>query len=239
MTEKVAAKFLERLDGRATTQLDRRCVAITEPDCAAAEQYRVLYHRLARTRAERALPAIALTSALHGEGKSVTAANLALTAARAAPERRIALVDCDLRRPMAHRLLGLAPRSGLADVLAGRAEVGVALTRVAEGPLTVVTAGELNGADSAALLSSSRMRTLLDYLRGLFDEIYLDAPPALGNADGPIACARADATLLVVRSGATPRESVADAVAALGGSAVLGLVLNGVDERLVPRRLAS
>ncbi len=244
------ASFLERIDGNGRgLALDATCVAVTDSASATAEQFRVLYHRLARMRASETLPVIAITSAMHGEGKTFTAVNLALTAARANRDRRVALIDCDLRRPSVGALLGLVGHTGLAQVLAGRAELEVAMSTVEDlatgvarrrgasnSALTVIAAGELAGEGSAALLSSRRMTLFLEDLRGSFDEIYLDAPPAIGNADGPIVCAQADATLMVVRANDTQRESVMQALDSLGGVAVVGLVLNRVELRSVPRR---
>src|SRR4051812_38143424 len=113
-------RFLERIEGGATeTTVDERLVALTAPMSAAAEQYRMLLHRLRHLRALRGEAiqggaVIAVTSAVRGEGVSLTAANLALTAARAR-DARVALVDCDLRRGGPAQLFGLGFPPGLAQ----------------------------------------------------------------------------------------------------------------------------
>src|SRR5205823_1225813 len=133
-------RFLERIEGGAAeTSVDERLVALTAPMSAAAEQYRMLLHRLRHIRSLRGEAiqggaVVAVTSAIRGEGVSLTAANLALTAARSR-DARVALVDCDLRRGGLAQLFDMGGRAGLADVLTGKTEVGEALGRYHEGHL--------------------------------------------------------------------------------------------------------
>jgi protein-tyrosine kinase len=201
---------------------EARLVALAAPESAAAEQYRVLYQRIVRLAARRTLRVLAVTSAGRREGRTTTAANLAFTAAQEG--RAAVLVEADLRRPSLARLLGLAPRPGVADVLAGRAELGQATARVAG--LAVIAAGE--GPDPGALLRSPAAAALLDQLRAGHELVVLDAPPALAFADGDRLAGDADAAILVVRAGATPRQVVRLALESLGERAA-GIVLNDVD----------
>ncbi len=201
---------------------DPRLVALAAPDSPAAEQYRVLYQRILRLAVRRPIRAVAVTSAGRGEGRTTTAANLALTAAQEG--RPTVLVEADLRRPALARLLGLAPRAGVADVLAGRAELAQATGRI--GPLAIIAAGE--DRDPGALLRGPTAAALLDQLRALYELVVLDAPPALAFADGDRLSGDADAALLVVRAGATPRQVVRLALESLGDRAA-GIVLNDVD----------
>ena len=235
-------QFLERIEGGAAeASIDQRLVAITSPMGAAAEQYRMLLHRLRWMRAQRTQAiaggaVIAVTSSVRGEGVSITAANLALTAARAR-DAKVALVDCDLRRGAAGALFGMGARAGLADVLTGKTEIGEALGRYSEGHLAVITAGRAPGSESASLLAGTRFAQTLSLLRTLFDEIYLDVPPALATADASVVAHQADGVVMVTRAGVTPREQVASAVRSLMGAPVWGLVLNGVDPSRVPAPL--
>jgi capsular exopolysaccharide synthesis family protein len=207
---------------QAAIGAEARLVALAAPHSPAAEQYRVLYQRVLRMAARRPLHVLAVTSAGRGEGRTTTAANLALTAAQEG--RAAALVEADLRRPSLARLLGLAPRPGVADVLAGRAELAQATARL--GPLAIVAAGE--DSDGGALLRTSAAASLLDQLRAAYEFVVLDAPPALVFADGDRLAGDSDAALLVVRAGATPRQIVRLALEALGDRAA-GIVLNDVD----------
>lgn len=204
------------------TGSDARFVALAAPDSPAAEQYRVLYQRILKLAVRRPLRVVAVTSAGRREGRTTTAANLALTAAHEG--RPTVLVEADLRRPSLSRLLGLAPRAGIADVLAGRAELAQATVRL--GPLAVIVAGE--NRDAGALLRGPAAASLLDQLRAAYELVVLDAPPALAFADGDRLSGDADAALLVVRAGATPRQVVRLALDALGDR-VAGIVLNDVD----------
>ena len=230
--------YLERIESGAseTMTVDERLVALTDPQGAAAEQYRMLLHRLRHARSLRGDAiqggaVIAVTSSLRGEGVSLTAANLALTAARSGA--RVALVDCDLRRGAAAALFGMGTRAGLAEVLAGKNEIGEALGNYHEGKLAVVPAGKAP-AESAALLASPRFAQTLSLLRQLFDEVYLDVPPALATADASVVVHKADGVVLVVRAEQTAREHVAAAVRSLAGAPLWGMVLNGVDPARVP-----
>jgi protein-tyrosine kinase len=239
--KEVAARgpFLERIEGGAgEASVDERLVALTQPMGAAAEQYRILLHRLRHMRSLRGEAihggcVMAITSSVRGEGVSITAANLALTAARAR-DSRVALVDCDLRRGGLAEFFGMGQRAGLADVLTGKTEIGEALGRYHEGHLAVIPAGRAPGAESASLLAGPRFAQTLSLLRNLFDEIFLDVPPALATADAPVVAHKSDGIVLVVRAGQTPREQVAGAVRSLAGAPVWGLVLNGVEPSRVP-----
>jgi capsular exopolysaccharide synthesis family protein len=202
-------------------QADPRLVATVAPDSMAAEQYRLLLNRLDRVGATRAVRTVAITSCARGEGRSLTAANLALTAAREG--RDVVLVECDLRRPSLAQLFDLVPRAGLAEVAEGKAELPQALTRV--GSLAVLCAGEAR--DPNATLRSPRLAATLDALRSSFSLVVLDAPPALALADATRLAH--DAVVLVVRAGETPRDAVRMAVDALN-TKLVGIVLNGVDE---------
>lgn len=201
---------------------EARLVALAQPDSPAAEQYRVLYQRILRLAARRPMRVVAITSAGRGEGRTTTAANLALTAAQEG--RATILVEADVRRPSLARLLGMAPRPGVAEVLEGRAELGQAVARF--GPLAVLAAGEAN--DAGALLRTQRAAALVEQLRAAYELVVLDAPPALAFVDGDRLSGDADAALLVVRAGATPRQVVRLAVESLGDRAA-GIVLNDVD----------
>jgi protein-tyrosine kinase len=202
-----------------------RLVALDKPDSPAAEQYRVLHQRLVRLAARRPLRVVAVTSAGRREGRTTTAANLALTAAQEG--RATVLVEGDLRHASLAALLGLAPRAGLVEVIEGKAELGQAVTRL--GPLAVLCAGG-EGAD--APLRSARALAVVEQLRAAYDLVVIDAPPAIAFADGDRLVGAADAALLVVRAGTTPRQVVRLALESLGDRAV-GVVLNDVDARAI------
>lgn len=205
-----------------STSPEGRLVALDAPESAEAAGFRLLLARLERLAAQRPVRVVAVTSATRGEGRTTVAANLALTAAREG--HATVLVEADLRRPVLAKLLGLAPRAGLAEVLDGTAELSQAIVRV--GALSVLTAGDVR--DPAAAIRSPRIPAVIDALRAAYGYVVLDAPPAIAFADGDRLAAAADAALLVVRAGTTPRAVVRLALDAIGDRAA-GIVLNAVD----------
>lgn len=205
-------------------QLAHQLVAATAPHSLAAEQYRSLRTRISRAAEGRAIRTLIVTSPAKGDGKSLTAANLALTMAQQF-QQRVLLVDADLRQPTIHRLFGLAPTPGLSDVLMGSALMNDALVTLREHHLTVLRAGTLP-TQPAELLGSVAMRQTLDRLGTQFDRIVLDMPPAVPLADVQIALSAADAVVMVVRAGVTPKPAIERALAGLDRTKVLGLVLN-------------
>lgn len=209
-----------------------RLVARAAPESLAAEQYRVLLARIDRVAAARPLRAVAITSCARGEGRSLTAANLALTAAREG--RDVALVECDLRRPSLVRLLELAPRAGIAEVAEGRADLSQALVRM--GTLSVLCAGEPR--DPATIARSPRLSAALETLRASCALTVLDVPPALALSESGRLVGAADGIVLVVRAGTTPRDVVLMAVETLA-ERLIGIVLNGVDEPGYARYLSA
>jgi capsular exopolysaccharide synthesis family protein len=215
----------ERLDGDGLVQatLSPVLVAAYDPLSAAAEQYRSLRGRIGRAESSQPLRVIQITSPGKGDGKTVTALNLALTMAQEF-QQRVLVMDTDLRRPGVHELLGLSPGPGLVDVLTGTATLEEALVEIPEYRLSVLRAGRTYDRP-AELLGSAPMRRLVDSLRAQFDRIVIDSAPA--TVTDPIAVAAlADTLVLVVRAGATTKPAITRAIQALGAGKLLGLVFN-------------
>lgn len=230
-----AGNFLPRADegSGAANEVDRRVVTLTAPASSAAEQYRTLYYRLERMKEMRPMKVIAFTSAMPGEGKTVTTVNLALTAARANPDKRILLIDADLRRSQVATMLGVRSRPGLSELLSGDADAMDTVRRFRTTPLAVIPAGG-TPEEPTQLLASSRMKGLLAKVRGSFDEVYLDLPPTLPFADSAILGGMSDGVVMVIRAGATPMRQVGQAIEHLAGAPVVGCVLNGAQQSAVP-----
>jgi capsular exopolysaccharide synthesis family protein len=204
-------------------------IAALAPHALAAEQYRTLRTRLGTVDHGHPRRVLLVTSPAKGDGKSVTAANLALTMAQEF-NRRIVLVDADLRRPSVHRLFGLPSQPGLADVLKGDAVLDEALVYLPEYQLAVLPAGSRVDSQTE-LLGSQAMRRTIDALRSRFDRVVLDTPPALPLADVAVVAPMTDGLVLVVRAGETPKPLIERALAACDESRLLGLVLNGTGDR--------
>lgn len=198
------------------------------PNSAAAEAYRALRTGLTLTDKGGAPQALVVTSPLPNEGKTTTAANLAITLAQQGG--RVLLVDADLRRGELHELFSAEARPGLTEVLRQEAPLEAALQAWRGGPstaLALLPAGEQSTAP-AELLGSAAMRALLDALRAQFDFVIFDAPPLNVVTDAAVLGSLADATILVARAGTTHRGSLNFAVSRLTHLRVpvAGLVLN-------------
>jgi protein-tyrosine kinase len=234
-TVEKAANFLPRVDDSALNlnHVDGRVVSLTAPASTAAEQYRTLYYRLERLRSLRPMKVISITSAVAGEGKTVTAVNLALTAARANLDRRILLIDADLRRSHVADALGLRARPGLSELLSGDADTKEALRRFKSTSLAVLPSGG-SAEEPTQILAGNRMKRLLELVRDAFDEIYLDVPPALPFADAAILGCLSDGVLVVIRASHTPMRQVNQAIEQLAGASMIGCVLNAAEPSAAP-----
>jgi polysaccharide biosynthesis transport protein len=196
------------------------------------EAFRNLRTSLIWSDGGEALKTLVVTSAAPGEGKTLTAANLAVTLAY--DGLRVLLVDCDIRRPRVHGLFRMPRSPGLMELLttsrhpSGDPVSAPDVIRASSiASLSVLTCGALPS-NAANLLSSTRMRVLLEELRDQFDIIVLDTPPVLATADAGIVASLTDGVLLVVRAGTTDRNAAQRACQQLAnvGARVVGTVLN-------------
>jgi capsular exopolysaccharide synthesis family protein len=218
-----------RLVAKSVASTDKRCIALLEPESFVAEQFRVLRTRLDSLAADAPLEALAITSALSGEGKSHVAINLALVIAMGVA-RKVVLVDCDMRRPVVHRSLGFEPDVGLAEILLDRARPQQAILPI-DGTSLEVLGVRMQPPNPSELLAGPRMRDLVAELREEYDWVILDTPPTLGLPDSKIVGELCDGYLVVVRAGETPRADVEAALEALDPRCVVGLVLNRAQMR--------
>jgi succinoglycan biosynthesis transport protein ExoP len=193
------------------------------------EAFRNLRTSLIWSDGGEALKSLVVTSAAPGEGKTLTAANLAVTLAY--DGLRVLLVDCDIRRPRVHGLFHLPRAPGLMELLtASTAPGGPRLPAIRDTSvvgLSVLPCGALPS-NAANLLSGTRMKVLLQELREQYDIIVLDTPPVLATADAGIVASLTDGVLLVVRAGATDKGAAQRACQQLAnvGARVIGTVLN-------------
>lgn len=213
------------VDGRPALDavLNPLLVAALDPLSPAAEQYRSLRSRIGQTESGQAIRVLQITSPGKHDGKTITSLNLALTMAQEF-QRRVLVIDADLRQPHLHDCLGLPAGPGLVDVLTGTATLEDALVEIPEHHLTVLRAGRTYE-KPAEMLGSAPMRRLVDTFRTQFDRIVIDSSPAL--VSDPVAVASlADRVLLVVRAGQTTKPAIARAIGLLGPAKLLGLVFN-------------
>ena len=191
----------------------------------AREWYRQLAATLHQAQLEHNIGAVMVTSAVPGEGKTLTTTNLALTLSESY-QRRVLLIDADLRRPTVHTLLGVPNTTGLREAL------------VSEDPLPLIHVNAhlsvlLGGAaedDPMKTLASDRMRTLIQNARARFDWVLLDTPPVGLLPDEKVLASAVDVALLVVKAGRTPYDVVQAAAEAVGKERIFGVVLNSAAE---------
>jgi len=199
------------------------------PQSQMAESYRALRTSLLLSNLGAPPKVIMITSALPQEGKTTTSINCAVVLAQKGI--RVLLIDADLRRPSIHKTLGMGPRSGLSNVLTGSADLQSAITRSPVLPnLSVLPAGT-PPPNPAELLASTNMRDVLEQLRGQYDHIVVDTPPTLSVTDAVVLSPRADAIVLVIRSGQTTKQALRRSrdILMQVNAKVSGVLLNAVD----------
>lgn len=203
---------------------------VARPGSPASEAYRALRTAVEFTGVGREFRLIHVTSAAPGEGKSTTASNLAVSLARSGKE--VILVDCDLRRPRAHKFFDLDNGVGFTTLLLGTSSVEESLQRVPDVPgLFVVPSGPLPP-NPSELLDSGVTMSRLQLLTKSAQYVIVDSPPILPVADSIILGSHADATLLVIKAKSTNRRSIARSLELLNQveAPVAGIVLNGVGD---------
>lgn len=211
--------LFERIDSRLTEKV----VIDQNMSHQSREQYRRLAAVLHDAQNTTGLQVLMVASAVAGEGKTLTASNLALTFSESY-QKRVLLIDGDLRRPTLHSVFRLETTFGLADGLLSMPETKM-LVRQISSRLAVLPAGRPIS-DPMAGLTSERMKRLLDEARQSFDWVILDTPPVMLLPDAHLMTSMVDGVVLVVRAGSTPFELVRRASEALGRSRIVGAVLN-------------
>ncbi len=205
--------------------LENRCVAF-RPDGPEIEPYRVLRTRILERTEEGRGTSVMITSALPGEGKTLTSINLALTFARAYSQT-VLLVDADLRQQRIHTILGYESGQGLANYLMNGCTVADLVVWPGIEKLTVISGGK-TVAESSELIGSPGMKRVVEEMRSRYPEryVFLDAPPVLAGADAISLAPLVDHVVMVVQAEKTSLTDVRKALELLPREKVLGLVLN-------------
>ncbi len=169
-----------------------------------------------------------VTSSFQGEGKSLTAINLAISIAMT--EKRVVIVDCDLRRPKLARELRIRSKVGLSNILMEPELLPQALVHTDTANMDAITAGSIPP-NPSELLGSNRMSKLLENLKQQYDYVILDTPPVNMVTDAAVLVRESSGLIMVVRAGVAERDEVIQAVEQLeyANAKILGFVLNGVE----------
>ncbi len=226
------AEHVIDVDGDVRETVHAETLTVNSGDATSTEQYRRLAGRLYLAQAEHGTRIVMVTSALPGEGKTLTATNVALTLAESY-KRQVLLIDADLRRPWIHEMFQVPNLSGLNDGLRSEEDHKVPLLRLTDH-LSILTAGRPDR-DPMSVLSSDRMKRVLQEASARFDWVVIDTPPVALLTDAHLLASLVDAVLLVVQSGKTPVSAINKAIESVGRERVLGVVLNRADHASVYR----
>jgi protein-tyrosine kinase len=203
--------------------VSRKVVVDEKMAPAAREQYRRLATALHHAQSESGIKVVMIASSVPSEGKTLTAANLAMTLSESY-HRRVLLIDADLRRPALHKILKIAASPGLTETLLASREQELRVHRISSH-LAVLPAGKA-AADPMVALASPRMLSILAEARELFDWVIVDTPPIGLLSDANLLTKSVDGVIFVVKAGSTPYDLVKRGLDALGPDRLLGVVLN-------------
>ena len=203
-------------------------IAIEDNRSPLAEAYRHLRTSLLFSSAGKPPQTVLVTSSQPSEGKTTTAINTAITLAQAGAD--VVIVDCDLRRPRLHNHFGMDNSSGLTNYLSGEKNPEKLLKSYPELPkVKVITSGPIPP-NPAELLSSNEMKNLLTYLRGNFNHVIIDSPPAISFTDAAVLSTLVDGVIMVAMAGKSSIQLIRRFKQRLSsvGTRIYGVVLNGI-----------
>jgi protein-tyrosine kinase len=192
-----------------------------------AERFRTLRSRLFQIAGTRTLRRVVITSSLPSEGKTFVAANLARSLIRQS-DRRVLLIDADLRAPRLHTALGAPSTPGLSDYLRGEAdEYRIIQNNPSNSNFCFIPCG-VRVSNPSELLLSDRMKVLLETINPAFDWVLMDSPPTVPVHDASSLASWCDGVLFVVKAGETDHEVAKKAITEFRDKNLLGVVLNQV-----------
>lgn len=208
----------------------RQIITLTNPRSPISESYRALRTNIEFSSIDEKLQVLMVSSAGPGEGKTTTITNLAVTFAQS--ERRVILIDADLRKPTAHHTFSLSNRWGLSSVISQQSTLETVIKKTDIPNLEVITSGAIPP-NPAEMMGSKRMTALIEQLREMYDIILIDTPPLLAVTDAQIVSTKSDGVILVVDQGKVKRDIAKKAIQNLENvnARILGVVLNNVKRK--------
>ena len=206
-----------------------KLVVITKPYSFEAEQFKLLRSSLMFPTSGPPPRSILVTSTDPGEGKTLVSANLAASIALNL-DRYVLLIDCDLRRPFLHKLLGVGERPGLSEYLSGCCPLESLLLKTPLDRFSFLSAGQIP-VNPAELLNSDKMFGLMTEVRDRYADrlVIIDSPPPMLASESNALARAVDGVLLVIKYRATKREDAAELVEKIGKEKILGTVMNFTD----------
>ncbi|WP_297423421.1 CpsD/CapB family tyrosine-protein kinase [Clostridium sp.] len=217
----------KRLHKAVANQEYKGFVVEKKPKSIVSEAYRTLRTNVQYSSFDKEIKAIVVTSAEAAEGKSTVSGNLALSFAQ--NDKKVIIVDCDLRKPSMHKNFKISNLSGLSEVLIGKENLENVIQSRNEN-LDILPSGKIPP-NPSEMLSSIAMTKLIEKLKEKYDVVILDSAPLQAVTDAQILSTKADGTILVIRAQRTSRESVIEAKNLLTkvGANIIGTVLHAVE----------
>jgi len=198
---------------------------LKNPKSSVSEAYRTLRTNIQFSQGDKEIKTIVITSAGAGEGKSTTCSNIATAFAQSG--HKVLIIDCDLRRPVQHKLFNISNEKGLTHFLIASCTLNEAVKQTEIEGLHIITAGVIPP-NPSELINCKRFQEYLEKLKEIYDYIFIDTPPAGIVTDAQILAGKADGTVLVVNSRFTDKKAAAATKDLLDkvGAHILGVVLN-------------
>lgn len=239
--KKAAEKHIERVEKKeeakpyivraaSDSKIDPHIVTYFDASSPVAEQYRILRTNLQAVDKNDPPKVIAITSAIHGEGKTVTSINLGITFARDLNKKSILLIDADLRKGTLTKSLGLKADKGLTDVLTDTAKMDDVLLSIGIDNLHILPCGS-RPHNPAELMGSHRMKQFVAEIRNNYDYILFDCPPVIPVTDTGVLGPLCDGVLMILQAGRTQRGVILHAQDRLRAvkAKVLGYVMTNIE----------
>lgn len=197
-----------------------------EPKSPSAEAYRTLRTNIQFSNIDSDIKSLLVTSPVAGEGKSITAANLAITISQIG--KKVLLIDCDMRRPSVHKMFDISNEVGLTNMLKEELKFERVVYKVSSN-LNILTCGTIP-LNPSEVLSSQRMKKFLQEAVNEYDYIILDTPPVIAVTDAQILSTMVEGVLMVINSTVTSKEACKKAKSLLKAvnANIIGVVLNKV-----------
>lgn len=218
------------MGSEAKKLINSKIISISKPQSEISEAYRTLRTNIAFSSLKNKLQVIVVTSAAPNEGKTITAANLAVAMANVG--KKTILIDTDLRKPMQHKLFNCSNYNGLTNLLIDEAKFEEVIYKSEVENLYILPCGT-RPPNPSELIGSTKMENLINDLRQSFECVILDTPPVTAVTDAQVLSNFVDGYILVIASGITEKRIVIKAKDLLNkvDARILGLVLNKVEDK--------
>lgn len=215
------------------SKIEQHVVSFHDQSSPVGEQYKILRTNIQSMKYTKGYKTFVITSSIHGEGKTVTSVNLAMSMAHDLDTKSVLLIDADMRKGKVSRYLGISRIPGLSDILAGDCAPEDAFVSPSVEKLVVIPSGKIPK-NPSELLGTKKMEGILEAFKSRFDYIFIDTPPVMNVTDACVLGPMADGALLVLQAGRTQRDLVLHAENRLSQSRtkVLGYVMTNVEYHL-------